>query len=418
MNHDNIKTFSFINNQKLCAIIESASQYIIYAAPSIAESVAQSLCKFAESNENAVLRVIVDADAEAFRLGFGEQAGLALLANKHIDTRRAEGLRIAVLIADENAWVYSPTPEIIFEQPTAAINNAIQVSAGFGEQIILSIAPDLRLKSADEALSESTVKDLKPEIGAENLTTEDLTRLEQQLKDNPPQKFDAARKVRVYQGYFQFVELHLTGCQLNRHTINIPQILLNLAEDNEMRERVRSTCKLVDNTSEFSRKVKGIEKQVAEVRKQFTRPLGKNYGVVILKRMREDFEKEIEKIRAKLTELSESVQSELETEIDKSRMALVGMLLPSIISNPPKVLTAQLFGELTEETATQFIINELNKVIPETESLIGEMKLDCYYKDVTFESLNDTDFINAIEEKYPYNNFAKLYSEQDAIGQK
>ncbi len=56
-------------------------------------------------------------NAEVFRLGFGEQAGLVLLSEKQIDIRRAAGLRIAVLAADENAWVYSPTPEIIFEQP-------------------------------------------------------------------------------------------------------------------------------------------------------------------------------------------------------------------------------------------------------------------------------------------------------------
>src|SRR3982751_1431598 len=116
-----MKTFTFINNEKLCEIIEDASQHIIYAAPSIAASVAQSLCGFAERNTDAALRVIVDANAEAFRLGFGEQAGLTFLADKRIDIRRATGLRIAVLVADENAWVYSPTPEIIFEQPNTDI---------------------------------------------------------------------------------------------------------------------------------------------------------------------------------------------------------------------------------------------------------------------------------------------------------
>ena len=34
------KTFTFINDEKLCAIIESARRHLIYAAPSIAESVA------------------------------------------------------------------------------------------------------------------------------------------------------------------------------------------------------------------------------------------------------------------------------------------------------------------------------------------------------------------------------------------
>ena len=119
------KTFTFINNQKLCEIIESAERHIVYAAPSIANSVAESLCEFASRIEDSSLRVIIDADPEPFRLGFGDHKGLKLLAGNGVDVRRAEGLRIAVLLVDKNAWVYSPTPEIIFEQPSSRINNAI-----------------------------------------------------------------------------------------------------------------------------------------------------------------------------------------------------------------------------------------------------------------------------------------------------
>lgn len=46
------------------------------------------------------------------------------------------------------------------------------------------------------------------------------------------------------------------------------------------------------------------------------------------------------------------------------------------------------------------------------------MKLNCNYKDVTFDTLNDEDFVKAIEARYPYNNFTKLYSEQETIGQR
>ena len=413
------KTFTFINNEKLCDIVESARNHIIYAAPSISEAVAKSLCDFKEKNSDAALRVIIDADAEAFRLGFGEPAGLVLLTEKQIDVRRAEGLRIGVFVADEDAWVYSPTPEIIFTQPTFDINNAIQVSVLFAEQILLSVAPDVRVTPEEDILNESFIAaDLTPEIGSIKLESRDIEKIEKDLKENPPQKFDAARKVRVYQGYFQFVELHLTGCQLTRHTINIPKSLLNIAEDNDFRNRIKSTCRLVDDTGDFSRKIKDIESQVADVRKHFTRPLGKNYGVVILRKVRNEFEAEIEKIRGDLKKLSEEVKESLQKEIDNSHSNLIKMLLPNVVSNPPKKLTAQLWEEVTEDNAQRFIEKEIAREIPTTDKLIGEMKLEYYYKDVTFESLNDENFIKAIEEKYPYNNFAKLYSEEETMGKK
>jgi hypothetical protein len=413
-----MKTFTFINDEKLCKIIDSAKTHIIYTAPSISIRVAKSLCAFVEDNEKAHLRVIVDADAEAFRLGFGEYAGLRILADKLIDIRCAKGLRIAFLVADKLAWVYSPTPEIIFEQPSADINNAIQVSVEFAEQLLLSVAPDVFIRSADRVSGEGSAEVALPEIGGNVLTNQVLATIEKDLDENPPLKFDAVRKVRIYQGYFQFVELSLTGCQLNRHTIDIPQTLLNIAQDSNLQNRIRSTCRLVDNTSEFSRKLKDIEAQVRELRKHFIKPLGEKYGSVILRRAREDFEKEVEVIRKNLYALRNEVKGELQQEIDNSRENLIKMLLPGVMNNPPKALTAQLFEKLTEEIATKFIADKLDKRIPETESLIGEMKLNCYYKDVTFETLNDPDFINAIEERYPYNNFAKLYSEQEAIAQR
>ncbi|MGI8653867.1 MAG: hypothetical protein ACR2LC_01465 [Pyrinomonadaceae bacterium] len=412
-----MKTFTFINNEKLCAIIEAAAQHIIYAAPSIAESVARSLCNFGSRNADAALRVIVDAKAEVFRLGFGEQAGLALLADKQIDIRRAEGLRIAVLIADENAWVYSPTPEIIFEQPNTTINNAIQVSVEFAEQILLSVAPDVHLQSVNE-FSSIIAEDLTPEIGAETLTAQDLTKIDRDLKENPPQKFDATRKVRVYQGYLQFVELSLTGCRLASHTISIPTSLLNIAENSDLKNRVRSTCRLVDDTSQFSGKVKVIEDKVRKLRDDYLKSLGKRYGSVILRKQREQFDEQVAAIQQDLKKLSETVKEELGKEIANSREKLITMLLPGLMKNPPKKLESGLFIDLNEKVAAQFIGDELDRQIPATDKLIGEMRLDCDYKDVTFEMLNDGAFIKAIEEKYPYNNFAKLYAEQETIGQR
>lgn len=414
-----MKTFTFINNERLREIIEAASQHIIYAAPSIPESVAEFLCEFVERNEDTALRVIVDSNAEAFRLGFGELPGLTLLANRHVDIRRAEGLRIAVLIADENAWVYSPTPEIIFEQPTRNISNAIQVSVEFADQILLSIAPDMRLKSADEALSQSIIaEELTPEIGVEGLTAQNLLMIEQELKENPPQRFDATRKVRVYQGYFQFVELSLTGCRLASHTLNIPTSLLNIAEDSDLKNRIRSTCRLVDGTSVFSGKLKGIETKVKKLRDDYLRSLGKRYGSVILRKQRDEFDSHVAAIQEELKKLRSNIKEELGKEIQSSREKLIEMLLPGFMSQPPQRLISELFGDLDEKVARQFIGDELDGEIPDVDKLIGEMNLHCDYKDVTFEMLNDANFIKAIEDKYKHNDFAKLYSEQETIGQR
>lgn len=417
MNANENKTFTFINNEKLCGIIESARNHVIYAAPSISESVAESLCKFKENNQDASLRVIIDANAEVFRLGFGEQAGLILLNEKQIDIRRAKGLRIAVLAADEDAWVYSPTPEIIFEQPTARINNAIQVSLEFAKQILLSVAPDVSLVQEKDILDESFIsKDSTPEIGAEVFTEEDLKTIEIELESNPPKKFDAEREVRVYQGYIQFVELSLSGCRLKGKTITLPKVLLNIS-DIDLRERVKTTCRMLPGGGGFSARAALIEDKVRNLRKDYLQSLGERYGSVILRRKRSEFDKKLSEISADLEILRNTVREDLEIEMENSRKSLIEMLLPSLMENPPKHLK-DAFAFFPEETIRKYINKLLERQMPEPSQIISEMQLICDYKEVTFEMLNDVEFVRLIEEKFPEEKFAKLYWEEETIGKR
>ncbi len=418
MNGNENKTFTFINNEKLCEIIKSARNHIIYAAPSISEAVAHSLCKFKENNQDASLRVIIDANAEVFRLGFGEQAGLIHLNEKQIDIRRASGLRIAVLAADENAWVYSPTPEIIFEQPTARINNAIQVSVEFAKQILLSVAPDVSLVQEKDILDESFLPfDLTPEIGAAVLSEWDIEKIDIELKANPPRKFDATRKVRVYQGYIQFVELSLSGCRLTGQTVTIPKYLVGI-DDNNLRDRVKATCRMMDGKGNFSIKIKSIEEMVRRLRNKYLKSLGERYGSVILRRDRKEFDEQFNATREELKELCASTLEDLKKEIATSRQKLIELLLPGVMKNAPTDEFGYAILFICKEEAARFIGDELDKQMPDAAKLLDKMQLICDYKEVTFEMLNDAEFVRLIEEKYPEEKFARLYWEEETIGKR
>ena len=115
-----------------------------------------------------------------------------------------------------------------------------------------------------------------------------------------------------------------------------------------MQRRVRSTCRLVDDTSEFSRKVKIVEDKVKKLRDDFIKPLGKRYGSVILRKQRNEFDKQVALIQEDLKRLSETVKEELGKEISSSREKLIAMLLPGLMKAPPQKLKSQLFGELDE----------------------------------------------------------------------
>ena len=441
MSETQSKTFTFINNEELVHIVETARKHVVYAAPSVSKIVAQALCNFNDNNKDAALRVIIDSDPEAFRLGFGDQDGVKLLAEKQIDVRRAPGLRIAVLLADDKAWVYSPTPEIIFEQPTAAINNAVQVNVEFARQILFSIAPDISVVAREDVLDEelivenssaeteradSTVKnildesfltdDSTPEIGAERLTNEDLKIIEIELRESPPLQFDQERRVRVYQGYFQFVEMSFTGCRLTSKTITLPKYLLNVAEP-ELRERVKTTCRVLGEDSGLMTQIKMFEETIKNLRGDYLKPLGEPFGSVILRKRREEFDKKLKEAKAELTKLRDTIKQDLVREIETSRKSLREMLLPGLMKNPPP----QIVGagrESDAEFVRKYLDYEIGKQMPRPEQLIGNMNLSCVYKDVTFEMLNGNDFKKAIQKNYPDKNFDKLFDEEETIGQR
>lgn len=447
------KVFTFINNNELISIIDAAHRHIIYAAPSIAESVANAIFHFTEKNPDAAVRLIIDANAESFRLGFGDHAGLKMLAEKRFDIRCAPGLRIAVLIADEEAWVYSPTPEVIFEQPDAKINNAVKVNVEFAKQILFSVAPDISVvPKTDEVLEDSIIIDdkdnrdtaglskiepeafedesskrdildeqfitdeLVPEIGREKLTEQNLKTIEHELRENPPQQFDLTRKVRVYQGHFQFVELKFMGCHFKGKTITLPKHLLNVS-DKEFQKRLKTTCRILEEDNLFSIKVDLLEEKVKKLRKDFVKSLGERYGTVILRREREKFSEDVQKITEELDTLKNTIKEDLENEIQKSQESLVELLLPALVKNPPPQFIGQS-NKVDEGWLKLYLEAQIDKQMPQPEQLIKDMDFYCNYKDVTYETLNDQKFIDAVNNHFPNEKFEKLYSEEETIAEK
>jgi hypothetical protein len=65
-------------------------------------------------------------------------------------------------------------------------------------------------------------------------------------------KFDLARKVRVFNARFEFVEFELHGLFLARKRVPIPSDLMGLAKEPKAQKLLRSSFQLIDENSEIS----------------------------------------------------------------------------------------------------------------------------------------------------------------------
>jgi hypothetical protein len=56
---------------------------------------------------------------------------------------------------------------------------------------------------------------------------------------------------------------------------------------------------------------------------------------------------------------------------------------------------------VTSEQARKYLEIELDKIMPNPESVVGEITLEQMFKDVTYEMLKDDEFQRKVREAYP-----------------
>ena len=112
----------------------------------------------------------------------------------------------------------------------------------------------------------------------------------------------------------------------------------------------------------------------------------------------------------------ETVKKELQGQLDESRKQIVDYFVPRVIESPPDAMRGQ-FLKFGEAEARAWLDGEVDRVFPKAEALIRKMQLDVRYKDVTFETLNRDDFLDAIKKAFPHVDWEKAYSEFRAAGE-
>jgi hypothetical protein len=260
---------------ELVGQISCARRQLVVIAPGFTERVATAIIeKWHELGPASVL-VVVDPDPEVCRLGLGDLAALQMLEQTAEalggQIRRQPGLRLGVIVTDETTTVYSPIPRLIETggQPGERLN-AIRI-----ESSILGTS-----SSADSVLRSI---DLHPKP----LERDDVKNTTRDLNANPPVKFDLARKVRVFNARFEFVEFEMHGLSLARKRVPISSDLLGLAKEPQTQKLLRSSFQLINEDNAVSGD--GVTKLKQFIVRKYLINLP-GYGTVILSSNKKKFQ--------------------------------------------------------------------------------------------------------------------------------
>ena len=413
--------FCTISSKDIAQLIRNAQHSVCYAAPGISMEVAEAMVNTSKRLGAEMLTVCLDFNENVMRMGYGEIKAVGLLGNTKIRVSNVSGLRTAIIISDENGFIFTPTPLYLEAEPASGTSpNAVRMST---EQIAEALA---RLSHAAKAIAlaqaktpedKLKIKNLPVDIASEEVDARSFDQVSISLEKAPPVRFDLARQVRVFVSYLQYVELSLTGAAIQRQRLAIPKSIQKLGESEDLKVQLHTTFDLLENDSKLSSKT--LNDELNNIRNVFTHSLGDDSGRVALKSAMPLLSQRLSEFRVKLVCHQAKVKAELQPYLDKSRQQIIDYFVPRVMKTPPDALLAQLLSgeDVSEEDAVQWLDEELDVVFPDAESLVKEMKLEERYKDITFNTLNNKYFLESVKTKFKHVDWDKAYEEFKAAGE-
>lgn len=392
-----------------------------FIGPGVQTEVATALAEVASRLGPHAVAVSLDVDERVLRMGYGSLEGIEILRAAGIPVEHVPGLRVALIVADAEGYVMTPTARYLESEPTLETTpNAVRMS---GEQLaealarLSPVAKAIAVAQATDPEEKARIAALPADVKSEELSSAAFERVQKRIEEAPPVRFDLARQVRVFEPYLQYVELSLTGAAIQRHKLTIPAPIQRLGGSSELEGRLRTTFDLIERGGALSSK--RLDDELSEIRKNFTPSLGKVHGRVVLKSAKPYLAKRLEEFKARLSEHKNTVANALQKQLDDSRKQIVAYYLPIAKAKPPDALRGRLLSqEISEDQVRAWLDSELDADFPLADSLIKEMELHVSYKDVTFETLQGEDFVDAVKGAFPDIDWDRAYKEFLAVGEK
>jgi hypothetical protein len=394
-----VTAFQRSDDRELGSVIRSAGERLFFMAPGVSGELARALAESWRRLGSDRVQVVLDVDPEVCRLGYGSLEGL-----KHLEQVAGEvgglvshqaGVRIGVLIADSGSVVWSPVPLLV----AADTAEAEAVNAVWLDRVPTGVENEAGLGGAGAGAQT---------VGLDRVPAERVEEVEEDLKKDPPQRFDLARVVRVFNAQFEFVEFELRGAAISRHTVPLPPDLMGLGDETTQR-LLRSSFRLIDRNGGFG------EGSLVDLKKDIVRrflvPL-KGYGLVVRRSNKAALIDAVSGLRLSVEDFRKRVHTELQEEMARNRDSLTRALLPTVRERTPHRWFAQLGGSPTDQELESMLGRDLEKAFARAGNLFVNMSVSLTFKAVTHESLTDPTFVAAAKEVLP--GLPNLHVEYDA----
>lgn len=225
--------FQSVQDEDLIRSIQCATTRVVIFAPGLSSAVSKALIACMQLGRVKQIVIVLDGDEEACRLGYCDAPSLEMLfaaAQQYkVSLKRQPGLRIGLLMTDDNVLIWTPTP-LMFEAPR-------QMAEPNG----MVLTPET-LKALPQVLGvDPNMPDAPAEIGRVDLKVEEVMKVVAAIKAAPPAPFNLARLSRVFSAKFQFIENVVRGAELIRREMRLDSLIVNSDAPEALRQLLHTT---------------------------------------------------------------------------------------------------------------------------------------------------------------------------------
>lgn len=411
------RTFSVATDAELVALINSAQNRLVLVAPALSLNVARALVARFEHLDSLDIRVIVDADAEVYRIGFGEAEALEEIrkaaAENLLDLREQSGVRIGVIVADDTTMIFAPVSKNIEAgSETVEKPNAVVLHGGASDALVTAVGAD--------QTSESPVG----EIGNTALDPEKVESMQDDLDRNPPAKFDITRRMNVFSSRVVYVEFEIKNFALGRKQVPLPEDFQTVT-NSELREQISSrlrapisqlgAVKVKVGTGENAKDELVDDTWLRKARKQiedtFTFQID-NFGRVILREDREKFDAAVQEFTVVVQDYHKAIRAALAAHQATFRGNFVAEFLPRWTASPPTYMSQ--WGRTPDEQSLKAELEVRADEVFENMMDFAPPSVRLVEKAVSPRNVEDPDFLEPLrrimeKRRVPKNIISTLF---------
>lgn len=390
----------------------SANRLIFYCGPGVIEEVGGALLSLTDKGHR--LYIVCDLDVQNDYRGLNDISMLSMLFNHpKVVVKRSKGINVCLFSdLDEHNYFIFPVSKIFKESPEGY--DAVAFDATLAIRLFAQFFPEIAAKDSPKfqelfeakkqnelsRLSQLTPTDSDSDgVDSETVNQEDISAIEQKVKEFPPEKPDLMRRVNFINTYIQVVDLKFDGANWQTRKVVVPKHLIPF-KDETIKKNLESKLRLFSTEDKDKSQIgfNALRQKYDLLRKKYLFRSRLRDKSIIKLNEKAEFKQEVMKLQGEVNAFRDSLFRQVKTQIEKAKERITTELIAFYRENPTEGMKKYRgnMEEVLKDEVDHLVRHEMQ--FPKVDDIIGELNLSFSFLNFTYEDFEDSKFLEELAE--------------------